>query len=438
MARPRKPPPPKSRRPRGTGSVGYHKASRRWYARVPAPLTRGRVVVTYHQTESEARDWLAAELARLEAGFSFRSDLTLGEYLGRWLYHREPQLEPGTRIGYRSAIRRTGPISGVPVTRLTRQTAQTWLSGLLRAGYSPATVAQTRGIVGHALDELVPEILPVNPVKRATAPRRQESEKVVWSEAQAGRFLQYAASCRFHAWFRLAIGTGMRAGEILGLQWSDLDLESGVGTVRRSRADRRPELAIGPTKTKRVRQVVLPAPVVAALRAHRAQQTVVSPWVFANSRGQPWTRNTVTRVYKQLLAEYNRHCQKEERLPIIPLRDLRHTAATIAIHSGLELPEVAYMLGHANPAITARVYARALESKRRRIADVMGEALPLYGNASPSRLARVQRLFDIQLYPVPSESRLNRRGTLRADSIDYVPPRIAVRLRRCELYGCRS
>jgi len=154
------------------------------------------------------------------------------------------------------------------------------------------------------------------------------------------------------------IGTGMRLGEILGLQWSDVDFKGRAIIVRNTLIEVNGELMLPEPKTpKSRRRVDLPQFVVDALTKHRAQSVregfAKEPWVFCNSTGGPLRRTHFhVNHFKPLLDKAD--------LPAIRFHDLRHTSATLLLAAGVHPKMVQERLGHSQIGITFDTYSHVV------------------------------------------------------------------------------
>jgi len=180
----------------------------------------------------------------------------------------------------------------------------------------------------------------------------------------------------------LAIYTGLRQGELLGLKWDDVDLEDGSLQVRRTLSITKSGPVFTSPKTAGSRRSAkLTSKAIAALKSHLERQLgemdkVGSLWspgdadglIFASETGEPLDRRVVTKLkFKPLL--------KRAGLPEIRFHDLRHTCATLLLTRNVNPKIVSEMLGHASIAITLDTYSHVLPNMRDRAADAMEEAL---------------------------------------------------------------
>ena len=211
------------------------------------------------------------------------------------------------------------------------------------------------------------------------APRPAPEEMRPLSEVEARAFLDAARGDRFEPLYVLAITTGLRRGELLGLRWDDVDLERGTLRVGRALVREGGRYTVGETKTKRGRrQVNLTPRTVSVLKAHRKCQLEEKirfaglfeerGLVFSTGVGTPLNpENLVKRSFKPLL--------KRASLPEIRFHDLRHTCATLLLGRGVHPKIVQELLGHATIAMTLDNYSHYLPSMGDQASGAMGDAL---------------------------------------------------------------
>jgi len=170
--------------------------------------------------------------------------------------------------------------------------------------------------------------------------------------------LEAAKGDRLYALYVVAIGTGMRLGEIFGLQWPDVDLKGRAINVRSTLIEINGKLSLAEPKTpKSRRRVDLPRFVVDALTKHRAKSVregfAKQPWVFCNSTGGPLRRTHFhVNHFKPLLVS--------AELPAIRFHDLRHTSATLLLAAGVPPKVVQERLGQSQIGITLDTYSHVV------------------------------------------------------------------------------
>jgi integrase len=194
---------------------------------------------------------------------------------------------------------------------------------------------------------------------------------------QARRLLEAVRGDRLEALYVLAVYTGMRPGELLGLKWVDVDLDGNDGSLRINRALSNGKLT-EPKRKRSRRRIDLSAGSIVALKVHRKRQLEermqkAGLWrdhglVFPSSVGTPLSHRNVVRAFKQLL--------KRAALPEkVRLYNLRHTCATLLLSSNVHPKYVQELLGHASIAQTLDTYSHVLKGMDGGIGDVMDEAV---------------------------------------------------------------
>ncbi|GLW04490.1 hypothetical protein Slala05_81200 [Streptomyces lavendulae subsp. lavendulae] len=245
---------------------------------------------------------------------------------------------------------------------------------------SSSTVTYVHSVLKSALEHAVREDeLPRNVARnvRTTAPRPRRFRP--FTAAEARQFLDAARADRLHALYELALRTGLRKGELLGLHWEDLDLTTGTASIRRSlQRTRSGGLTHLPTKTRASeRRIALPTECFHSLKKHQERQdkereTAGSAWtdsglVFSTPTGRPLDPASLTRRFRGFL--------NQAGLRRIRFHDLRHSTATLLLEQGVDLIVIKELLGHAHIGVTAGVYAHVRLRLQRQAVDALGNAL---------------------------------------------------------------
>jgi integrase len=286
------------------------------------------------------------------------------------------------------------PIQAVRPSTITRL-YRDLLAGGGRNGKPLAitTVIHLHAILRKAFRDavIVDGLIGSNPVERAKRPRVLSREPgIVWTIAQLQTFLATARQHRLFAFFHLAVYTGARRGELLNLRWTDVDLDAKKITVSGSTAVIGGERINGTTKSGRTRVIAIDDSTVAALQQYMTDQAAEQAladdywrgtsngYVFTTGWGEPIYPDTVTSLMTKLIRAHNdpeNGPRPEDQLPHARLHDLRHIHATILLLSGVPVHVVAARLGHADPAITLRVYAHVIRAAEAAAADIFAQAV---------------------------------------------------------------
>ncbi len=338
------------------------------------------------KTREEARQKLTKAMADRDGGFVFDAgSLTVGEYLERWLKDSvRGTVRPSTFEVHRHMIQpHIVPALGrLKLKDLTPVHVRGFYREKLDSGLSSATVRKMHSVLRKALKQAVLDgLVPRNVCEAVKPPKVERKEITPLNREQAKTLLEAArdAGDRLEALYVLAVHTGMREGELLGLKWEDVDLEAGVLRLRHALVREGGKTALGDLKTAKSRRSVrLTHAAANALRSHLQRQleemervgSLYQPGglVFATETGTLINpSNLRNRSFKPLL--------KCADLPDICFHDLRHTCATLLLSQGTHPKLAQELLGHATIAMTLDTYSHFLPSMGDQTVRAMEAAL---------------------------------------------------------------
>ena len=304
---------------------------------------------------------------------------TLGHFLlDEWLPARSLSLRPSTAACYEQLIRnyvlptiggfRLQAIDGAILNRLYGDLLTNGRTTARKGrgpGLSTKTVRNLHGVLTKAFRDGVRwGHLQRNPCDAADPPKGSSPEMKAWSAEELRTFSKSVASHRWSAIWALIATTGMRRGEILGLRWSDVDLDGRTVKIRSTRIRFSTVIATSTPKTARGNLTVAIGPAIeAALRVWKRHQAVERLAV-----GEGWSDRdglVVTNVdgsapnpeaFSNLFGDLARRAG----LPVIRLHDLRHSYATAALAAGVPVKVVSQRIGHADVGVTLKVYAHVM------------------------------------------------------------------------------
>jgi integrase len=267
---------------------------------------------------------------------------------------------PSTLVAYEIHVRRhIAPLlGGIIVDELRSSDVDRLVKRLAKDGASPAYIERILTTLSMALEQAVREgTLARNVARLVRRPKVDRTSHIrALTEDEMNEILELVAGDRLEALYALLLGSGMRIGEAVALDWGDVDLDRGTVRIRAG-------------KTSRARRTAGLAPfAVTALRAHRARSTIVgvAEPIFRGHRGGDRLRNDVAYAHwAQLRADAG--------LPPMRLHDLRHGHASLLLAHGTPMRLIADQLGHSNPALTARVYAHVVEEQLLEAVRGLGE-----------------------------------------------------------------
>lgn len=389
------------RRSAGEGSV-YEAADGRWRGAVTWTEPDGRRSrrIVSAPTSALARDKLDDLRRELRLGTIVPPGrtVTVGEYLGTWIERDRTRVRPSTWKGRESHVRcYLVPTFGrLPLRRLSSPDVERAIAGWMTSGrpvigeerkrgrqshapVSPLTARHVRATLRRALADAVRDgLVGRNAAGDARPPYVPHRPVVYLTAMDVRRLLDATAANEYGNVYALAVSTGLRLGELLGLAWPDVTAETL--TVRRSLAmAREGGWTLAQPKSIRSRRTIpLPTRARDALARERDRQAAARAaagpaWqdldglVFTDSLGRPLRPEGVSYAFQRARAAAG--------LPRVRFHDLRHSAATLMLAEGVPLAVISEWLGHSGIAITAAHYAAVVPELRREAADAMDRAL---------------------------------------------------------------
>jgi len=333
--------------------------------------------------DSERKAVAAARSALVEEPTHERG--TVGWLVRRYVESRT-DVATGTRQQYEWASTHIAAgLGAIRLDRLDREDIRQWLGAMASAGQlTRRSIAICRAVLRAALADAVDEgLLPRSPGNRVPMPRTvakqpKAKESNAWTEAEVRRFLATTRHHRLAAAFRVEVLYGLRRSELLALRWDDLDLEASTLRVDEGLVAVRTGIEWSTGKTARSRRTIpLDADSMAAFALRRRDQ--------AEERldaGRDWagadlifTSQTWTPILPRSFDRSLELVVQEANVPRLTSHGLRHTAATHMVANAKDLGElqaVSEILGH-SVDILLRIYAHALPSAVRSVADRIGE-----------------------------------------------------------------
>src|SRR5215218_3376766 len=373
------------KRGNGEGSI-TKRDDGRWMARYTVRTNNGpKRKTVYGRTRAAASAKLAKAIADRDGGLIFDAgSLSVGDYLDRWLSNSvKDTVRERTYERYEEILRlHVKPALGqLKLKALTPAHVQDFYRDRLDNGFSPATVQKIYVILHKALSQAVSwSLVPRNAGEEAVrAPRPAPKEMRPLSPDEARRLLETAEGDRLEALYLLAIHTGMRQGELLGLKWENVDLAANAIRVHHTLLRTKGRVVLGEPKTKKSRRTVhLTGTASRALEEHLERQLKVMErlgdlyrdqgLVFTTEVGTPINpSNLRKRSFAPLL--------QKASLPRLRFHDLRHTCATLLLSKNIHPKYVQELLGHATVSITLDTYSHVLPGMGNQVAEAMEDVL---------------------------------------------------------------
>lgn len=388
----------KTRRAPGEGSLYFRESDSRWCAtwKVKMPNGKSKNRVVYGASKTEAIEKRAAAMKEVETAAENATKETVSDYLRRWLDTVKSKLRPTSLAAYSEQVRLymapekdvgmglgIGPIA---LSKLSPLDIEEWLSSLEKRGVSAARrrglCVQLKSALGRAVAW---KLLKENPMVGVEYPTVKREKMKVWDSDEVAAFLGACEGERLEALFTLALETGMRQGELLGLQWADVETkvetDPTTGTVDYSgrihvrhnlqEVNGRHHPLADPKTAAGVRTVTLTPDTVRVLVRHRERMMregkAAHPYVFPSTTGKP--------IFKRALRDAYNRIIKTAGVRQIRFHDMRHTNASLLIANGVDVKTVSSRLGHSSTNITLDIYAKFMPEADQRAAGVMARIM---------------------------------------------------------------
>jgi integrase len=353
-----------ARKSNGEGSISQRRNGA-WQASLQV---NGKRKVVYGKTRQE----VSRKLASLQHTATATGQLpdagrkTVADLLTHWLDTIRPTLRPRTIADYGQTARLyvLPALGALRLSRLTPDALQSLYTDLQARGLQRA--AHKAHAVLHRACKLAVlwGWLATNPTERVIPPRYAPERQEVWSAWELNAFLQGAREHRLCPLWILAVVTGCRLGELLALEWGDV--QGAALHIRRNVQRIGGENVIGQPKTRAGTRIIgLPQEGMLAIEAQRARR--VSDLVFSTETGAPLSGSAVGHALLLVCRRLG--------VPAVGMHGLRHLSASMMLQEGVSVPLVAQRLGHATPAITMRVYAHAIGQGDKTAAAAIGRAM---------------------------------------------------------------
>lgn len=335
------------------------------------------------KTKKEAEKACNELIAQVNKGeFIEPSRLTLKEFLHEWMETAAKQtLRITTLEAHDSSIRNhiNPELGAIRLNQLMPIHIQKFYAKKLDEGLSPSSVLRIHSVLSSSLGQAVKwQLIPKNPVNQVARPKKNNNTVKTWTPDDVNHFLTYTKGGYLHIAYLLAIYTGMRRGEILGLRWEDCDFEQGTLSIRQTLVSSKKGLIFEDTKSiKSRRMIVVTDEVIEALKRHKRQQNKNKlllgeayqdhQLVVCTRKGTPMSPRNLNRHYSRMI--------KLTGVPKVRFHDLRHSHATIMLQLGEHPKVVSERLGHSGTNITMETYSHVLPSIQTNAAEKFSQAL---------------------------------------------------------------
>lgn len=338
----------------------------------------------YGKSQGEVRKKLAAITNAVDDGaYISPAKITFGEWLVVWIDEYCAGLKPRTRALYKNSIdaRILPELGAVRLLSLSPAMIQKFYNNALQGHadgkntISPKTIKNLHGIIHKALKQAV-EVgyLKINPAEACKLPKTIKPQIQPMDREHIKSFIETVQEDYLFRLFMVALFTGLRSGEVLGLTWECIDFQNGTINVVKQLQRVTKEYHLLPPKNSKPRTIAPASFVLEVLQDQREEQ---EQWrqaagdLWKNENDFVFTNEIGMHFSQQLLHKHLKNAAVKIGLPSLRFHDLRHTYAVAAIQAGDDIKTVSENLGHASVAFTLDVYGHVTEQMKRTSADRM-------------------------------------------------------------------
>lgn len=302
------------------------------------------------------------------------------EYLDQWLMTKKNNISAQSLKVYKSCLsKRIVPFLGnITLSKLTAIKIQLFISSLYDEGLSYPTVKKHFEIIRNSLEHAVDfNMIPNNVALKVKLPKNQKKEMKVWNQEEANHFLNMSRKNSCFIVFQLALSTGMRQGEILGLRWKDIDLDKGLLYIKQTLSQDGRTFLTGAKTNSSIRTINLSKATISHLKDRRLviakEKLQYGPaykdndLIACTQHGTPLNPANIRRSFNRII--------NNARVPKIRFHDLRHTHATLLLGQGINVKVISERLGHSNIKVTLDTYSHVLPTMQEEVARKLDEIL---------------------------------------------------------------
>jgi len=416
-----------TKRKNGTGLI-RQRSDGRWEGRVIKSYDENKkpkYASVFGKTQAECKRKLneLIEALKFSPGRTskVKSTMLFGEWMDFWYnYYCKPSVKENTRNTYSNTIyKHIVPMVGdIPLNKLTqmdlvqffneeKQSGRKKDISKLGEGVSDDLIRSCFLICNKALNKAVSEnLIPKNILKGYKPPSKNKTEMKILTHEEIQRFLIQANHDGYYEIFLLELATGLRRGELVGLQVNDFNFKENEITIVRQVIPSKGGIAIESTKTKSSNRTISIPPEVSEILEEFIKHHK-SKWMFPSpvDNSKPLNPLSVNRKCRKILERAN--CKQ------VRFHDLRHTFATLSLENGMDIKTLSSMIGHSTVATTLDVYSHIsdemLSSAALKIDGRMGRAITESGNDALAQASKMAEDHTVEF--TPREGKIRKSGT---------------------------
>lgn len=333
------------------------------------------------KTQREVREKMAAATVSVDSG-SYHDPVktTVSAWMDSWAEAYLEDVKPLTVASYKATIKNhiNPALGAVHLGQLQPHDIQLFYNRLSK-DHSAKTVRNVHGVLHRALQQAVKNgMLPINPSAACTVPRREKPEIKPLTDAQMNDLLSAIQGDTYEDHLTVCLFTGLREGELLGLTWDCINLDTGVVTIKQQLQRERKKGSrhyLAPTKNSKPRTITVAPFVLRILKRQKVKQA--QQRLLAGPMWEPaipnlvWTGPRGQNVDPTVLYKHLKAAARAIGRPDLRVHDLRHSYAVTALRAGDDIKTVQETLGHATAAFTLDVYGHVTEDMKKESAARM-------------------------------------------------------------------
>ena len=331
------------------------------------------------KTKKDAQKALTEAMNSFFQGTYIEPSKTLfQDYLTEWFQTKRRSIGIQTAQVYEHYLnsRIIPKLGKIAIAELSTLHIQSYINNLQEDGLSSSTVKKNYEIIRNSLEHAIDfGLIQNNVALKVKLPKSERKELMVWDEDEVNHFLQTAKEDRYYIVFYLAVTTGMRQGEILGLRWSDVNLKDGLLSIRQTLSHDGKTFINGAKTKASLRTIALSEATIKKLQNHKMissqEKLAIGPGylnhnlVISTQIGSPVNPANIRRSFNRLT--------EVACLPRIRFHDLRHTHASLLLSKGINIKVISERLGHSNIKITLDTYSHVLPTMQKEAMQKLDE-----------------------------------------------------------------
>ncbi|MFD1335723.1 tyrosine-type recombinase/integrase [Oceanobacillus iheyensis] len=313
------------------------------------------------------------------------SKTSYGEFMITWLEDKRTSVKESTYLTYKNLVNNhiLPSLGNIQLGKITPRDIQSLYNSIkIDEKLSSENLRKVHTVINDSLNKAAKwSMILQNPAQLVDAPKVIKKEVEVWDQDDIKKFLKVAKGSRYFNAFLLALTTGMRQGEILGLRWKDVDEENQTLSIVQTLSHKGQQLSVGAKSVAGNRRISIDENTLKELikvKTTQKKEMIMNRPVYNEDNDLVIRTNTGAPLSPRNLLRSFYSCIEKAGVKNIRFHDLRHTHASLLLKQGVNPKIVSERLGHANVRITLDTYSHLLPNLQKETANEFGKLF--YGN----------------------------------------------------------